>query len=293
VLFVGQAIASTAVLLIKINEFHAFSLAAYRLLFAAVVASPLFVAELRKHNRPLDWSLFRPAILPGVFLAVHFLSWNIGARNTIAANASLIVNMLPVFLPLVVVVVTKERPKWFELLATGIAIAGLLVLYIPSFQGSRETLLGDLVCFGSMLLLASYLALGRKNRRARGLWLYLVPVYVVAGTVALAVAFLAGAPVGTDFVLVNVLTLAGLVVGPTIIGHGAVNRGMRRLPSQLVALSQVTQPVWAGSLAYFLFKELPHPLFAVAAASIIIAIVITIRGHAAERRAGADAGSHT
>ncbi|MFP4376258.1 MAG: DMT family transporter [Spirochaetales bacterium] len=284
-LFSGQAIAATAVILIKVNQFHPFALAAYRLLFAVVVLSPLYLRDLRRLGLRLNWQLVRPSILPGAFLAVHFMSWNIGARNTVAANASLIVNMLPVFLPIVLLALTREKPRWYELVATAIALSGLLVLGIPSFQGSRATLLGDVVSFASMLFLACYLAFGRRNRQSPSLWLYVTPVYLVAGLLALITTVVAGVRIGTDFSTTNVLTLAGIVLGPTVLGHSAVNFGMRRLPSQLVALSQVTQPVWAGTLAYLLLDEVPHPFIAIAAVAIIAGIVITIRGHARDRRA--------
>lgn len=283
VLFTGQLIASTAVLMIKINGFHPFALAAYRTLFAVLILSPLFFLELRKTGQRFSWVLIRPTVLPGIFLAIHFLSWNIGARNTIAANASLIVNMIPIFLPLVVMVLFRERPQGFELLATVIAIGGLLVLSIPSFRGSRETLLGDLVSFGSMLFLAVYLALARRNQQGRSIWLYVTPLYLVAGLVALVAAAISGAPLFTDFTATNSLTLLGIVLGPTILGHSAVNHAMRVLPSQLVALSQLSQPLWAGTMGFIFLHEVPQPVFAVAAAAIVTGVVITVRGHARRR----------
>ncbi len=279
VLFVGQLIASTAVVLIKLNQFHPFSLAAYRVLLAVVVLSPVFFRELRKTGNRLSWALVRPAVVPGVFLAVHFLSWNIGARNTIAANASLIVNMLPIFLPVVVMVLFQERPHGFELLATIIAIGGLLVLSVPSFRGSRETLLGDLVSFGSMLFLAVYLALARRNQQGTSIWLYVTPLYLVAGLVALVAAMILGAPLLQDFTTTNSLTLLGIVVGPTVLGHSAINHAMRALPSQLVGLSQLSQPLWAGTMGFFFLGEVPDPLFAVAAVAIVTGVIITVRGH--------------
>jgi drug/metabolite transporter (DMT)-like permease len=280
VLFTGQLIASTAVLMIKINEFHPFALAAYRTLFAVLFLSPVFFLQLRKTGQRISWGLVRPAIVPGIFLAIHFLSWNIGARNTIAANASLIVNMIPIFLPLVVMVLFHERPKRFELVATMIAIVGLLVLGVPSFRGSRETLLGDLVSFGSMLFLAVYYALARRNQRGTSIWLYVTPLYLVAGLVALAAAVVVGAPLFQDFSRVNSLTLLGIVLGPTILGHSAVNHAMRSLPSQLVGLSQLSQSLWAGIMGFVFLGEVPDPLFAVAALAIVTGVVITVRGHA-------------
>ena len=283
VLFTGQLIASTAVLMIKINEFHPFALAAYRTLFAVLFLSPVFFLELRKAGLQLSWAIVRPTILPGVFLAIHFLSWNIGARNTLAANASLIVNMVPVAMPLVVLVLFHERPKGFELLATAIAIAGLLVLTVPSFRGSRETLLGDLVSFGSMLFVATYYVLARRNPRGTSIWLYVTPLYLVAGLLALLVAALAEAPLFQDFGPTNSLTLLGIVIGPTIMGHSAVNHAMRTLPSQLVSLSPLTQPLWAGIMGFFFLGEVPDPRFAVAAVAIVTGVVITVRGHARRR----------
>ncbi len=38
------------------------------------------------------------------------------------------------------------------------------------------------------------------------------------------------------------------------------NRSMRVLPSQLVSLSMLTQFIFAGTMAYALFGEVPSPL---------------------------------
>jgi drug/metabolite transporter (DMT)-like permease len=68
----------------------------------------------------------------------------------------------------------------------------------------------------------------------------------------------------------------GLVLGPTLIGHSLMNRAMTKLPPQTVSLFNLAQFIVAGVMAFFLFKEVPGPEFALASALIAIGVLIPI-----------------
>jgi drug/metabolite transporter (DMT)-like permease len=211
------------------------------------------------------------------------MSWTIAARNTIAANANLIVNMIPLFMPLAVFALTREIPKRFEIAGTAVALVGFAVLSVPSFRGTSETLPGDALAFGSMLFLATYLALARRNRGPGSVWIYVMPLYLVAGLLCVLTSLFFTSPAEQSYSPINILTLGGIILGPTVIGHSAINQAMARLPVQLVGLSQLSQTIWAGLMGLLVFGEVPHPLFAVAAACITGGVIIIIVGHAGRR----------
>lgn len=287
-LFAGQVITSTAVIFIKANTVHPLLFASLRLLGATVILSPFFVREAHRTYGRLSLDLIRPALIPGAFLAVHMMTWIMAARTTTAANANLIVNMTPLFMPVVVFLLTREGVRAWEMVGTLIALAGLAALGVPSFQGSRETLVGDVLAFGSMLFLATYLALARRNRGPGSVWIYVTPLYFVAGLICLAVSLFFTSPAAQTWSWRNILTLLGIVVGPTIIGHTAMNHAMGRLPTQIVGLSQLSQTIWAGLMAFLIFGEVPHPLFAVAAVCIAAGVVVIVIG--GRKAAGPPAG---
>lgn len=286
-LFLGQMITSTAVILIKINTIHPVLFASIRVLGAGALLSPLFVREARRIHGGISFAAVRPAIVPGIFLAIHFMSWTLAARTTIAANANLIVNMVPLFMPIVVFVLLRERLRRFEAIGTLVALVGFGALALPNVRGSSETLLGDALAFGSMLFFTVYLALARRNRGAGNVWLYVTPLYLMAGMISLVVSFFFTSPWAEPWSATNILSLAGIILGPTIIGHTAINHAMSRLPTQLVGLSQLSQTIWAGLLGFFLLGEVPAPEFAIAAVCIVAGVTVIVAGHS--RRTPRDA----
>ena len=99
-----------------------------------------------------------------------------------------------------------------------------------------------------MLLFALYLSLGRRNRDIPSIWLYVVPLYAMAGLVCLV----AGAPrlaTVLAFPLREWLLLLALAVVPTILGHSLLNGAMKHFRGNVVSVCNVGQFVFAGVLA--------------------------------------------
>ena len=179
-LIIGVFCCSTSVIFIKLSTVHPAILAAYRLLIASVVLTPSFLRSVKKNSESFELRSLRSSVLPGAVLAAHFIAWNMGARMTLATNASLIVNMVPVVTPFFLFLIAGEVPSRREILGTLIAMAGVALLGSVDVRISRVTFLGDMTCFLSMVLFALYLTLARKNRASPGLWLYVVPLYSIA-----------------------------------------------------------------------------------------------------------------
>lgn len=274
-LLLANIVGGSSAIMIKASTIHPVLQASYRLLFAAVLLSPLFFRELRRSGRRLSLRLVAPSILPGVVLGLHFITWILGARLTLAGNATVIVTMVPVAMPFFIFMMTRELPRKAEAAGTAVALAGIAILATFDFRLEPAHFVGDLVCFLSMILYALYLALARRLAPKEGLWLYLVPLYLAGGLFCFAASLPFADPVrgitGTD-----ALMTLGLVLGPTIVGHSLMNRAMTKLPPQTVSLFNLTQFIVAGALAYFLFGELPRPEFALASLLIVVGVAIPV-----------------
>jgi drug/metabolite transporter (DMT)-like permease len=284
-LIIANIVGGSSAIMIKASTINPVLQASYRLLFSAVLLAPVFFRELRRSGRKLSFSLVAPSLLPGVVLGLHFISWILGARMTLAGNATVIVTMVPVAMPFLVYFMSRELPRKAEVWGTIVAMAGVAILASFDFHFAPEHFMGDLVCFVAMLFYSIYLALARSRApRDGGLWLYIVPLYLTGGIFDFLCALPFANPVrgitGTDLVM----TL-GLAIGPTIVGHSLMNRAMTRLQPQIVSLSNLTQFIVAGILAYFLFKELPRPEFAAASVLIVAGIALPVLG---KRRHGTD-----
>ena len=266
-MLIGHIAGAVSIFLIRASRLAPGYLAAYRLFLSVLIFMPLFLRDARKlrasmnvHWGNLALHLLRYSLLPGVMLGLHFIFWNTAASMTLAANASLIVNMVPLFMPVIIFFMTSERPVWQEILATVIALGGVLLLTLGDLSLGREHLLGDLYSFISMLFLAVYLALSRKNK-ALPFWYYTGGVYLFGGITAFIISSIRGMPLWTDRGLVELLPVLGLTLVPTLLGHNLINRAMRRIPSQLVSVGLLSQVLWVGIFAWLLYGELPRRAF--------------------------------
>ncbi|MGD8862673.1 MAG: DMT family transporter, partial [Myxococcales bacterium] len=265
----GIVACSTSVLFIKASTMHPATLAVGRLLVASCVLSPLFVRDLRRHAARVGWPQLSVALLPGVTLGLHLVVWNAGARMTSAANASLVVNMVPLVTPLLLLLFTGERLNRGEWMGTALGVTGILLLTARDYELDREHFLGDGVCFVAMVLFASYLVMGRRSREVPTLFLYVVPVYVTAGLTCLIATALVQAPFEGAFEPFELSMALGLGLVPTVLGHSALNHAMGRFRGQAVSLANLAQPLSAALLAFLLLGEVPAAAFYVATVLIL------------------------
>lgn len=280
ILLFGVFCCSTAIIFIKAGAVDAVLLAALRLLIAAAILSPLFLRDLRRRPKVTLAGCLRRSLIPGVLLSIHFISWIAASRMTPAANASLIVNLVPVALPLMLFLMLRERLTRREILGTVLALSGMILLAGADFQMNREYFAGDMLCLGSMLFFALYLAWARRHQGPDGLWLYVVPLYAVAGVISLALLPVAIALGVADpfqaYTLHDWLMVAGLAVVPTVFGHSILNISMKRMRGQVVSIVNMGQFVFAAILACFLLDEMPTPAFAPASLLVVLGAVTVV-----------------
>lgn len=274
-LLLGVFACATSAIMIKASTTPPVVLTSVRLVIASMLLTPLFWLEWRKHRALLPAGWWRRTTVPALLLSAHFISWTYGARMTVTAQASLIVNLSPVALPFFLHWLLRERINRREIIGTALALAGVLVLSARDAFARDGDLAGNAVCFGSMLVFACYLSLGRLNRDVPSLWLYVVPIYWQAAAVCTVIALprvgvMAGAP-RREWLLI-----AGIAIVPTIIGHSLLNRSMRVLRGQLVSVCNIGQVVFAAAMAWMFFGEVPSPLFYGAAALVVSGVALVV-----------------
>jgi drug/metabolite transporter (DMT)-like permease len=274
-LLFGVFCGSTAVIMIKASDEQPFLVASYRLLVAALALSPFFFRDLKYTSLAYGWKQLRWSAVPAVALAVHFMSWIVGARMTQVANASLIANLTPVAMPFFVWIFFKEKINRQEILGTLCTLAGLVILTGSNLQVSKTNFMGDVICFGSMLAFACYLALGRKNGSRISLWLYMVPLYTMAGLICLVCALPFVNPI-KSYTMANLLFMLGLGLIPTVFGHTILNYSLQHFRGQVVSVTNLFQPLFAGFLGFLIFREAPRPVFYLAAGLIAAGVLIVL-----------------
>jgi drug/metabolite transporter (DMT)-like permease len=280
-LFLGVLACSTSAVFIRSSTTDPFVLTALRLVIAFIFLLPVLFAQLRKHQGSFTKDHLRRTHAPAVVLALHLILWTIGARMTVVAQSTLIVNLVPIALPFFLLWLARERINQTEVAGTVLAVAGLLILSVKDAVRGGGNLEGDAVCFLSMLLFGLYLALGRRNRDFPSIWLYVIPVYGQAALICLLVAL----PRIMTFDVRSAhewAIMVGLAALPTVCGHSLLNAAMRRIRGQIVSLCNMSQFVFAGFMGYLLYGEIPSSLFYVASAIVVTGVAIVVFAMPAE-----------
>lgn len=277
-LLLGEVSLSIAVILIKASTEHPLLVASYRLFVAAVALIPFFIHDLRRYPGTYGWRQFSWSILPAAALALHFMTWVTGARLTRVANASMIINLTPVIMPFFVWFLFRERVQKLEVWGTILTLAGMMVMTAGNLQVSQSGFRGDLICTGSMLAYAAYIALGRKNGARIPLWLYMVPLYFIAGVICFLCALFFINPI-KPYTTENLLYILGLGIIPTVCGHSILNYVLKTFRGQVVSVTNLAQPVISGVIAFMVFGETPSAAFYPAAALIFTGVLVVLRAN--------------
>lgn len=280
-LIIGVYCCSTSVIFIKIGNTDPVVLSAYRLIIGGLVLMPL-AARAMRNTRRISWKeLVGRTLAPAIFLGVHFISWIIGARLTPSANASLIVNMVPVVMPLLLLVVVHEKINSAEAIGTILALTGVIYLGFADFSMSRQHAFGDLICFLSMVTYALYLIFARKNKDLPSVYIYVVPVYLIAGFFCLGIAIaleIAGKDTiwfGDDAVT-EWISILGLALVPTVLGHSLINWAFRTIRGQAVVIINLAQFIFAGIMGFILLKEVPQLSFYISSILVVAGALFVI-----------------
>lgn len=275
-LFLGVWCCSISGIFIKLSHLPFEWLSALRLLIGAAVLAPLWFSASRIHAREVRPTA-RSAMVPGLLLALHFLTWIYAVRLTPVAHSALIVNLSPVFMPFFSAFMIRERVRPGEWAGVALALLGAVVLASADIHVARDQWIGDAVCFASMLLFTTYLALGRANRTASSPWLYVVPLYAMAGLACLP--FAAFVPITPTVPFTwgrEMALLLGLVLIPTVLGHSSLMIAMRGLSAQTVSLVNLLQFSVTAIWGYFILSEVPSPPFYPAAGLMLAGAVCAI-----------------
>ncbi len=280
----GVFFCSTSVIIIRSSSLPPALVGSYRLLFASILLLPIFLKSWQSHREQVDWRLFRRCLIPAALLAIHLMSWAMGARMTYIANATLIINLTPAVMPLLAFFVIREKVTRREILGTLVALTGVGILSANAFSINPEYLWGNVVCFASMIAFAAYLAFGRINKDFPSIWLYMVPIYIIATVFCFLYSLIT-----LDSVWIGSWEEAGwmlaMAILPTIFGHVTLNSSLRYFTAQTFAVVNLHQFVSAGIMGWLIFSDAPPLTFYFAAALCVSGAVIVIHEAAKIRRA--------
>lgn len=281
-LVVGVVAVSTSAILIRVAEAPSLSLAFWRCAGGAAVLAILAVPAQR-HRPALEPAQRRQLLVAGGLLAAHFALFVSSLSFTTVASSVVLVTSAPLFVGLGAAVFLGEPPSTRGWAGIAVATAGAVavgVADVGSLAFGGRALLGDAMAFGGALTASGYLLVGRSARRRLPTSVYASAVYAVAAAALLAAVLASGTSLGLAGAGYSARTwfaIAGLIVGPQLLGHTVFNALLSRVSATVVAVAVLGEPVIATLLAWGSLGELPTVWFWPAGVLVLVGVYLVSR----------------
>jgi drug/metabolite transporter (DMT)-like permease len=283
VLLFGVTVAATSSILVRFAQMEgvpSVSIATWRLIFAAVILTPLAWSRRTRELRSLQPHDIRLGVLAGVFLAIHLATWIYSLEFTSVASSAALVTTNPLWIALAVTFLYRERLSRNTI--TGLAAAltgsvlvafsdgGVLTLVAGQWHFNPQALLspgekvdtalwGDALALLGAVMASAYLLVGRTLRTHLSTLSYVWLVYTAAMVALVGFSLLAGPPL-LGYTWPAYLWIFLLAIGPQLIGHTTFNWSLAHLSTTFVALAILGEPIGSAIFAYFIFGETFAPL---------------------------------
>jgi drug/metabolite transporter (DMT)-like permease len=248
-----------------------------RLLIASfaiyILSYPFLKREYGKIFKELRSGLLQHLILGG-FLGIHFILFIAGVRDTTIANATLLVNTIPIQSLVLSIVILRMKAGKIDYLSVLLAFLGALILSYPNLGSGR--ILGDIESFLAATMLSLYLVIGKKIRAIFHPLASMPIIYLLAAIVISPFLLIYSTPsISSYFRSDAILYLLLLGILPTGVGHTLFYSSLKGLKPHETSIMGLLEPVGATILAVIIFNEYPNPLIYIGGTLIALAVIIT------------------
>lgn len=284
----GVAIAATSSILVRWAQaggVPSLDIAAVRMGIAALAVAGFALVAARDALRAVGRRDAGLAAVAGVFLAVHFATWISSLEYTSVASSAALVTTNPIWVGIASVLVLRERLPAAVVAGIGLAIAGSLAIVAADAGGGQgaDPLLGNALALAGAVAVSGYFLISRALRLRLALSAFLAIAWTSAAACLVVAAVAAPGAGPTHWAAASIagwLAVAGLAVGPQLLGHGAFNWALRRLSATVVAVAILGEPIGSALFAWLLFGETVAPLQGAGFALLLAGIATAALGEA-------------
>lgn len=275
---VGGGLIGLAPIAIRISEVGPHATNLWRFIFALPILA-VWALRGRQANRRQALALTGAGLLFGFEISL----WAVALGLTTVANATLLVNLTPVFAALFGWLWLKERLNGAIAAGVAVALAGAVALTLarahvaggPVADPARG-LMGDTIALIGAIFYAGYLLTLRSI--GRDVSVGAVMFWATLGAVVVALIFsVASGETMLPQTLGGWALLIGLGVVVQIGGQGLIAYGVARLPIVASTVLLWMQPLVGAALAWIMFDEALGPLAFVGAALVLAGIYVVQR----------------
>ncbi len=282
----GILFGTSAIFIRYLQNFDAFSIAFWRLIIACIVLAVMLFGLRRAFSFNLIKKNLRNLFVLSFFLGLHFIFFISAVKDTTILNATVLVNITPIFSLIFSSLFYKVKPSNLAVLGITLAFIGVCIIAHAETQVTGASLdsfpprlKGDLEAALAAVLEASFLTYGRKIRGQMGIISIMLPIYfltaVIVGVLGLAVV---NKTLELPATMESLLPLVGLGVLPTAVARTLAFSSLSNLKSFETATMALLEPIGATALGIVLFGELPLPIFVLGTALILAGIIFVSRG---------------
>lgn len=270
----GAALIGLAPIAIRISEVGAHATNLWRFVFALPILA-LWAGHARPRPSPAQTGLL---VFGGLLFGLEISLWAAALNLTTVANATLLVNLTPVFAAVFGWLWLKERLSAPVLAGGGVALAGAVTLALaragahagPAAEPTQGWI-GDGFALSGALLYAGYLMIVRALGRSVSVGAVMFWATLTAACVCGALSFALGETM-LPRTLDGWLLLVGLGLFVQIGGQGLIAYGVGRLPIVVSTVLLWMQPLVAAALSWIMFGEALGPAAFVGAALVLAGI---------------------
>ncbi len=257
---------------VRDNEFGALPFAFWRLIGAAAWA----VAALHLRGGRLDRRVLRHSLAGGVVFTVNGATFFTAIKTTSVANAMVIGATAPIFLLWAASRIFKEQISYRVIVATPVAIAGMVMMLLGRSDSSGGgSLTGDVLAVVAVMSFSGYLVASRIARNHLTALEYQAGWSTIAAALMLPIALLSFDPLFiSDTWSWGVAAAMAVTAG---VAHLTFNYSHRYVSLRTISLLNMTAPGLAVMWAWFLFDEqlgglqwLGVPLVAISVLAVIL-----------------------
>ncbi|MDQ5815961.1 MAG: DMT family transporter [Actinomycetota bacterium] len=268
-LALGVVAASVSAILVRYAEgADALAISFWRCAFGALLLAPFARSGLRDMKRP---AAFTMPVIAGAFLAVHFATWIRSLDLTTVASSVLLVSTTPIFVALIAWFAFKDRLPAVGWTGIVMALGGTALVAGVDLGGTSFA--GNLLALAGGAMAAGYVLAGGVARRTLGILEYAAVTYAAAAVLLLVVCLAAGVDL-IGYPSATWWAIAGIVVGPQLLGHTVINLVLKDIDATTVSAAIMAEPIIAITLAFALFDEVPSILVYPGGAAILAGIYL-------------------
>ncbi len=276
VLAVAVLVTSYSGPIVRFAAAPALAIAFWRLALVLPVTGALALFEQRRARVALH-SFIPLMAVAGLLLGLHFWVWIASLRYTSVASSVVLVSLRPIFAWALAALWLGEYPGVRERWGILVAVLGAMLIGAADARVSRGALAGDLLALGGALAVAGYVVIGRRVRRAVGVWSYVSVVYGVAAAALALVALGRGTPLA-GFGPRDWTVIGAMAAGPMLVGHTGMNYALKQLSATTVNVAALGEPVGASVIAWLVpaIHEVPAPSVGIGAVLVLSGIVLSL-----------------